>query len=91
METTTILTSVSALILVLGLVWLVSLLLRKYGNIGMPVATRGEKKRLKIVDALVVGPKHKLVLVQRDNTEHLLLIGPERDIIVESDIKDSGL
>lgn len=39
-------------------------------------------RRLKLVESLTVGPKHRLVLVASDTAEHLLLLGPAGDTLV---------
>jgi flagellar protein FliO/FliZ len=75
---------VLALILVLGLILLLAWAMRRFGAGGL---TRpGSKRRLHVVETAVAGPRHRLVLVRRDQTEHLLLLGPSGDIIVEQGI-----
>ncbi len=45
---------------------------------------RGERApRLAVPDALTIDSRRKLVLVRRDNVEHLLLVGGSTDIVVE--------
>ena len=74
------------LLIVLGLIALVALLARRLGMV--PRATRDPSapRRLSITDVISVDAKRRLVLVKRDNQEHLLLLGPERDIVVERNI-----
>ncbi len=45
-----------------------------------------EGKRLQIVDSLLIDPRRRLVLVRKDQTEHLLLLGPNNDIAVETNL-----
>ncbi|HEX9447033.1 MAG TPA: flagellar biosynthetic protein FliO [Dongiaceae bacterium] len=71
-----------ALVLVLGLLALAAFLLRRSG-IG-PKLSRS--RRLATVENLPLGPRHRLLLVRRDNVEHLLLLGPQGDLLVEGDI-----
>ena len=90
METASIFSSVSALIFVLALIGLTSVALRYFGSErfmrkNMP---KSSKKRLKIVDFLVVDARRKLILVKRDDVEHLILVGGEEDTVVESNIKN---
>ncbi|HVJ35568.1 MAG TPA: flagellar biosynthetic protein FliO [Terriglobia bacterium] len=73
---------VLALVLVLGLLALAAFFLRRSG-IG-PKLGRG--RRLSAVETLPLGPRHRLVLVRRDEVEHLILIGPQGDVVVESGI-----
>jgi hypothetical protein len=42
--------------------------------------------RLALIDALAVDGRRKLVLVRRDNVEHLILIGGTSDLVVEPSI-----
>lgn len=46
-------------------------------------------RRLSINEVLPIDARHRLVLVQRDGHEHLILIGPNGDTVVESDIEKS--
>lgn len=47
----------------------------------------GRKKRLAVIDATPVDNRRRLVLVRRDNVEHLVLIGGMNDLVVERDIE----
>lgn|GEM_PF-3013573 len=76
-----------ALVLVLGLLVLVAVLLRRTGL----APKLGRARRLSLIEALPLGPRHRLILVRRDNVEHLLLIGPQGDVVVETGIAGSGL
>src|SRR5476649_1439918 len=49
-------------------------------------SNRGRMPRLAVIDAAVVDGRRKLVLVRRDNIEHLLMIGGPTDIVVEPNI-----
>jgi len=48
---------------------------------------RNRKTRLAVMDATAVDANRRLILVRRDDTEHLLLIGGPTDLVVERDIK----
>lgn len=48
---------------------------------------RNRKTRLAVMDATAVDSHRRLVLVRRDNVEHLLLIGGPTDVVVEREIK----
>jgi len=48
---------------------------------------RNRKTRLAVMDATAVDSHRRLVLIRRDDTEHLLLIGGPTDVVVERDIK----
>jgi flagellar protein FliO/FliZ len=73
-----------ALVLVLGLLGFAWLAARRYG---LPGIVQGQAlRRLSIVETLMIGPRHKLVLLKRDGTEHLMLIGPQGAEVIESGI-----
>lgn len=42
--------------------------------------------RLAVIDAAAVDSRRRLVLIRRDNVEHLLMIGGPSDIVVEPNI-----
>jgi hypothetical protein len=48
---------------------------------------RNRKARLAVMDATAVDTHRRLVLIRRDDVEHLLLIGGSSDIVVERDIR----
>lgn len=48
---------------------------------------RNRKARLAVMDAAAIDDKRRLVLVRRDDVEHLILIGGANDIVVEHDIR----
>jgi flagellar protein FliO/FliZ len=72
-----------ALALVVGLIVVVAFVARRLGLGGRLAATGGRKRRLAIVEVLPLDAKRRLVLVRRDAVEHLVLIGPESDVVVE--------
>lgn len=47
---------------------------------------RNRQPRLSVTDAAIVDDKRRLVLVRRDNVEHLVMIGGPTDIVVEQNI-----
>lgn len=67
-------------LIVLG-VWLLKLVFRVSSN-----GVRGRNRRLAIVDSLVVDQKRQLLIVRRDNVEHLILTGGSQDLVVEAGI-----
>ena len=84
MEFDTYFRFILVLIFVLGLVFALGWVLKRSGISGSAVAGKG--KRLGIVDTAFLGPKHRLILVRRDDVEHLVLIGPNTNTLVESGI-----
>src|SRR6476619_456261 len=47
---------------------------------------RGRQARLAVVDAANVDGRRQLVLIRRDNLEHLVLIGGPSDVLIEPSI-----
>jgi flagellar protein FliO/FliZ len=76
---------VLALLLVLGLIAILAWLLRRFGMGG--TLRPGAQRRVQVVETTAVGPRHRLVLVRRDRVEHLLLLGPQGDVVVERSIE----
>jgi flagellar protein FliO/FliZ len=88
MEFDTYLRFILVLIFVLGLVLAMGWILKRSGISGS--ALPGKGKRLGVVESAFLGPKHRLVLVRRDDIEHLVLIGPNTNTVVESGIVSDG-
>lgn len=85
MDFSTYLRFALALALVLGLIGLAAWAARRFGMGGRIRISPGAKpgKRLAIAEVLAVDNKRRLVLVRRDDIEHLLLLGPHGDTVVE--------
>jgi flagellar biogenesis protein FliO len=76
-----------AFLIVLALIGLAAWLVRRFGGNSLGSnAGRGRMPRLAVIDAAAVDGRRRLVLVRRDNVEHLLMIGGPTDIVVEPNI-----
>src|SRR5213592_111934 len=76
-----------AFIVVFGLLALALWLVRRFGGERLANATtRGRQPRLAVIDAATVDGRRRLILIRRDNVEHLLMIGGPTDIVVEPNI-----
>lgn len=76
-----------AFVFVLALIGLAAWLVRRFGGSRLGANTgRGRMPRLAVIDAAAVDGRRRLVLVRRDNVEHLLMIGGPSDIVVEPNI-----
>src|SRR5437660_2065545 len=74
---------VAVLALIGGAAWLV----RRFANNRLGANTaRGRMPRLAVIDAAAVDGRRRLVLVRRDNIEHLIMIGGPSDVVVETNI-----
>lgn len=80
-------TFVIAFIVVLALIAGAAWLVRRFAGDRLGVnGNRGRMPRLAVIDAAAVDGRRRLVLVRRDNVEHLLMIGGPSDIVVEHNI-----
>src|SRR2546430_14317513 len=76
-----------AFIVVLALIGLAAWLVRRFANSRLGANTsRGRMPRLAVIDAAAVDGRRRLVLVRRDNIEHLIMIGGPRRPLGESHI-----
>jgi flagellar protein FliO/FliZ len=71
-----------ALMLVLALVGFAALAARRYGLPG--IVSGSATRRLAVVETLMIDARHKLLILRRDDKEHLVLVGPEGANVVES-------
>ena len=78
-----------ALALTLGLVGLAAVALRKYGPDAMArFAAPRKDRRLRIVETLVLDPARRLIIVDCDGKERLVLLGEGR-MLAELDKKSA--
>jgi hypothetical protein len=75
-----------AFLVVLALIGLTAWLVRRFGANRLGSASRGRQPRLAVIDAATVDGRRRLVLIRRDNIEHLLMIGGPTDLVVEPNI-----
>src|ERR1700681_3013436 len=74
-------------IAVLALIGLAAWLVRRFGGNRLGANTnRGRMPRLAVIDAAAVDGRRRLVLVRRDNVEHLLMIRGPTHIVGETHI-----
>jgi len=76
-----------AFLIVLGLIGATAWAVRRFGagRLGSS-GSRGRQPRLAVIDYASVDGRRRLILVRRDNVEHLLMIGGPTDVVVESNI-----
>jgi flagellar protein FliO/FliZ len=76
-----------AFLIVLGLIGATAWAVRRFGAGRLGGAgTRARQPRLAVVDHASVDSRRRLILVRRDNIEHLVLIGGPTDVVVEANI-----
>ena len=85
METTNLIKAFLALLFVVGLIGLLAGLARKY-RLPEKLSGAGVRSgRLRIVESLYLDSKRRIVLLEHDKVQHLLLLG-EHDTVIETNI-----
>ncbi len=80
----------AALVLVLSLMGGLAYVLKRlgFGQDGMISPRLSKtKKRLKIIEILPLDTKRKALIIERDNTQHLVILGPSGETVLETNIK----
>ncbi len=75
-----------AFLIVLGLIGAAAWAVRRFGSTRIGGVARGRVPRLAVIDYASVDARRRLILVRRDNVEHLMMIGGPTDVVVESNI-----
>lgn len=89
MDVISLLRTFGALGLVLGLLGGALWIVRRY-DLNLPGRIGGaQRRRIEVVERLSLDPKRSIALIRRDGCEHLILIGPEGHVMIETDIKPS--
>jgi flagellar biogenesis protein FliO len=81
---------VIAFVVVLGLIGAATWLVRRFGATRLEAGARNRQPRLAVLDSAAVDGRRKLVIIRRDNVEHLLMIGGPTDVVVETNIVRSA-
>ncbi|QRM45311.1 flagellar biosynthetic protein FliO [Rhizobium sp. BG4] len=71
-----------ALLVLVGVLWL----MRTRAPSPFVRGGKNRQPRLQVLDAAAVDARRRLVLVRRDNVEHLIMIGGPSDVVIESRI-----
>lgn len=74
------------LLLIVAAVWLLKLLFNATSQVG-----KNKDKRLAVIDTIAVDSKRNLILIRRDDVEHLVLVGGSQDFAVETGIPASEI
>lgn len=77
----------AGLLVVLGLLFGVLIVIRKgwlpTGIAGFSTINR-EDRRLTVSESLILDPRRRVVIVRCDDREHAVLLGPERETVLDS-------
>jgi flagellar protein FliO/FliZ len=86
MDILSMLRTIGALGLVLGMLGSALWIVRRY-DVKLPGRMSGSgRKRVELVERLAVDGKRSVALIRRDGCEHLILIGPEGNSTIETGI-----
>ena len=73
---------VLALLFVLGLIGGFAIIAKRAGLGNRGPVVRGKSKRLSIIETMALDQKRRVVLIQFDNSEHLLLLGTNNEQVI---------
>jgi flagellar protein FliO/FliZ len=78
-------------LIILAVLTAIVLIARRFSGRGLSLAAkstqRGRQPRLGIVDVYELDRQRQLILLRRDNVEHLLLVGGPNDVVIERHIQ----
>ncbi|HEY1545055.1 MAG TPA: flagellar biosynthesis protein FliO [Xanthobacteraceae bacterium] len=79
---------VVAIVVVIALICAIGYLVHRFGAgaLNAASAVRGRQPRLAVIDAAAVDGRRRLLLIRRDNVEHLIMIGGPSDVVIEPNI-----
>ncbi len=86
MDATEYLKFMAALLFVLALMGGLALVLKRVG-LGKAAFLPVEKRRLKVLEILPLDARRKAMILSRDGIEHLVILGPSGETLVETNIK----
>ncbi len=78
--------ALAALLFVLGLIGLVSLLMRKYGQDTL-INKSTNKPRLQIIESRTIDAKRRLMVLGCDDAEYVVMLNPNGDMLLETRTK----
>ncbi|PZO86509.1 MAG: hypothetical protein DI626_06350 [Micavibrio aeruginosavorus] len=76
----------AALLFVLALMGGLALVLKRVG-LGKAAFIPADKRRLKVLEILPLDARRKAMLISRDEVEHLVILGPSGETLVETNIQ----
>lgn len=83
-ETFMALRAVLGLLFVAGLIVILAAVVKRTGLDKRLAGNTGGAKRLSVAETMYLDPKRRLVIIKCDGREHLLLLGMQNDLLIES-------
>jgi flagellar protein FliO/FliZ len=90
MDTVDPLRFIFAFLFVVGLIGALAYGLKRYGKAQAMFGVHNAGGRLQVVETRYLDARRRLVLVKRDEVEHLLLLADGKDVVVETGIEGNG-
>src|SRR5262249_56003832 len=79
-------------ILVFGLLAAALWLMKRFGGERLrDGGARGRQPRLAVLESAAVDARRRLVLIRRDNVEHLVMLGGPTDLVVETNVQRASV
>ena len=86
MEATDYLKFAAALVFVLSLMGGLAYVFKRFNLAGPGMGMTGNR-RLKVIESLPLDARRKLLIIARDDAQHLVILGPAGETVVETNIK----
>lgn len=77
---------VLVLIIVIGMILGMAYVVKRFGLQNALQGPLGRKRRLSTVESANLDGRHRVILLRRDDVEHLVLVGPNTSQIIETGI-----
>lgn len=91
METPEIIRFVGSFLIVLALMGGLALVLRKLGAMQGVPSKIGGNKRMKVIESLSLDYRRRLFLVQCDDRQHVIMLGPNGETMIDTAPASSAL
>ena len=78
---------VFAFLFVIGLIGAAGFLLKRVAGTSKWMGTQQDTDRIQVVQTRYLDAKRKVVLIRRDNKEHLLLLADGQALVIEANIE----
>jgi flagellar protein FliO/FliZ len=77
---------VIALVVVVGLLGATTWMIRRFGARRLGASPKARQPHLAVTDVATVDARRRLILIRRNGTEHLMMVGGPSDILIEANI-----
>lgn len=78
---------VISLIIVIALMGGLAMIIKHLGLANVAALAQGQQSRLSVLERHPLDPRRQLVLIQRDDQQHLVILGVDGETVIETNIK----